>query len=133
MDISAKHMLRKARDADNLSRLVASEAHFFLHRCEPRVSRSDPWEQEPIRAEHRREEAPAAWHVLARQPPAHKRALPAEHTGGEGMSGYNPYTEVERHRRAQPRREAIRGADMARCAVITFAAVLMLLGAWILM
>ena len=132
MDISAKHMLRKARDADNLSRLVASEAHFFLHRCEPRVSRSDPWEQEPIRAEHRREEAPATGHVLARQEPAHQRALPAQHTGGEGMS-YNPYTAQERHRRAQPRREAIRGADMARCAVITFAAVLMLLGAWILM
>ena len=45
---------------------------------------------------------------------------------------YNPYQAQERHRRAQPRREAIRGADMARCAVITFAAVLMLLGAWIL-
>ena len=28
MDISAKHMLRKARDAANLSRLVASEALF---------------------------------------------------------------------------------------------------------
>ena len=90
MDISAKHMLRKARDAANLSRLVASEALF-----------------------------------------AHQRALPAEHTGGEGMS-YNPYQAQERHRRAQPRREAIRGADMARCAVITFAAVLMLLGVWIL-
>ena len=49
------------------------------------------------------------------------------------MSGYNPYRAQERHRRAQPRREAIRGADMARCAAITFAAVLMLLGAWILM
>lgn len=131
MDISAKHMLRKARDADNLSRLVASEAHFFLHRCEPRVSRSDPWEQEPIRAEHRRKEAPAAGHVLARQPPSHQRALPAEHTGGEGMS-YNPYQAQERHRRAQPRREAIRGADMARCAAATLAAVMMLLGAWIL-
>ena len=80
----------------------------------------------------RGEEAPAAGHVLARQPPAHQRALPAEHTGGEGMS-YNPYTAQERHRRAQPRREAIRGADMARCAAITFAAVMMLLGAWILM
>ena len=75
----------------------------------------------------------AAGHVLARQEPSHQRALPAEHTGGEGMSGYNPYMSQERHRRAQPRREAIRGADMARCAVITFAAVLMLLGAWILM
>ena len=28
MDISAKHMLRKARDADNLSRPVVSEALF---------------------------------------------------------------------------------------------------------
>ena len=45
---------------------------------------------------------------------------------------YNPYTAHERHRRAQPRPEAIRGADMARCAAITFAAVMMLLGAWIL-
>ena len=34
MDISAKHMLRKARDATNLSRLVASEAPFCLHQCE---------------------------------------------------------------------------------------------------
>ena len=98
----------------------------------PNGGRADPGQQEPLRAEHRREEAPAAGHVLARQPPSHQRALPAEHTGGEGMS-YNPYTAQERHRRAQPRREAIRGADMARCAVITFAAVLMLLGAWILM
>ena len=48
------------------------------------------------------------------------------------MIGYNPYTAQERHRRAQPRREAIRGADMARCAVATLAAVMMLLGAWIL-
>ena len=48
------------------------------------------------------------------------------------MIGYNPYQAQERHRRAQPRREAIRGTDMARCAVITFAAVLILLGAWIL-
>ena len=48
------------------------------------------------------------------------------------MSGYNPYMSQERHRRAQPRREAIRGADMARCAVATLAAVMMLLGAWIL-
>ena len=46
---------------------------------------------------------------------------------------YNPYTAQERHRRAQPRREDIRGADMARCAAVTFAAVMMLLGAWILM
>ena len=46
---------------------------------------------------------------------------------------YNPYTAQERHRRAQPRREAIRGADMARCAAATLAAVLILLGAWILM
>ena len=45
---------------------------------------------------------------------------------------YNPYTAQERHRRAQPRREAIRGADMARCAAATLAAVIMLLGAWIL-
>ena len=131
MDIPAKHMLRNVRDAANLSRLVASEALFCLHRCESHGGRADPWEQEPLRAEHRRKEAPAAGHVLARQPPAHQRALPAEHTGGEGMS-YNPYTAQERHRRAQPRREAIRGADMARCAAITFAAVLMLLGAWIL-
>ena len=48
------------------------------------------------------------------------------------MSGYNPYHAQERHRRAQPRREAIRGADMARCAAETLAAVMMLLGAWIL-
>ena len=48
------------------------------------------------------------------------------------MSGYNPYTAQERHRRAQPRREAIRGTDMARCAAATLAAVMMLLGAWIL-
>ena len=46
---------------------------------------------------------------------------------------YNPYTAQERHRRAHPRREAIRGADMARCAAITFAAVLGLLSAWILL
>ena len=46
---------------------------------------------------------------------------------------YNPYKAQERHRRAQPKMQAIRGADMARCAVITFAAVLILLGAWILM
>ena len=46
---------------------------------------------------------------------------------------YNPYKAQERHRRTQPRREAIRGADMARCAAATLAAVLMLLGAWILM
>ena len=46
---------------------------------------------------------------------------------------YHPSTAQERHRRAQPRREAIRGADMARCAAITFTAVLMLLGAWSLM
>lgn len=45
---------------------------------------------------------------------------------------YNPYTAQERHRRAQPRREAIRVADMARCAAATMAAVMMLLGAWIL-
>ena len=45
---------------------------------------------------------------------------------------YNPYTAQERHRRSQPRREAIRGADMARCAAITFAAVVMLLDACIL-
>ena len=45
---------------------------------------------------------------------------------------YNPYTAQERHRRAKPRREAIRGADMARCAAATLAAVMMLLGAWIL-
>ena len=48
------------------------------------------------------------------------------------MSGYNPYMSQERHRRTQPRREAIRGADMARCAAATLAAVMMLLGAWIL-
>ena len=48
------------------------------------------------------------------------------------MIGYNPYQAQERHRRAQPRREAIRGADMARCAAVTLAAVMMLLGAWIL-
>ena len=45
---------------------------------------------------------------------------------------YNPYTAQERHRRAQPRREAIRWADMARCAAATLAAVMMLLGSWIL-
>ena len=45
---------------------------------------------------------------------------------------YNPYKAQERHRRAQPRREAIRGADMARCAAATLAAVMMLLGVWIL-
>ena len=45
---------------------------------------------------------------------------------------YNPYTAQERHRRSQPRREAIRGTDMARCAAATLAAVMMLLGAWIL-
>ena len=49
------------------------------------------------------------------------------------MTTYNPYRAQERHRRAQPKRQAIRGTDMARCAAITFAAVLMLLGAWILM
>ena len=48
------------------------------------------------------------------------------------MRGSNPYQAQERHRRAQPRREAIRGADMARCAAATMAAVMMLLGAWIL-
>ena len=48
------------------------------------------------------------------------------------MSGYNPYQAQERHRRAQPKRQAIRGADMARCAAATLAAVMMLLGAWIL-
>lgn len=45
---------------------------------------------------------------------------------------YNPYTAQERHRRAQPRREAIRGADMARCAAVTFGAVVVMLAAWIL-
>ena len=48
------------------------------------------------------------------------------------MSRYNPYQAQERHRRAHPRREAIRGTDMARCAAATLAAVMMLLGAWIL-
>lgn len=48
------------------------------------------------------------------------------------MSGYNPYQAQERHRRAQPRREAIRGADMARCAAVTFGAVAVMLAAWIL-
>ena len=45
---------------------------------------------------------------------------------------YNPYMSQERHRRAQPRREAIRGADMARCAAVTFGAVAMMLAIWIL-
>ena len=48
------------------------------------------------------------------------------------MSGYNPYQTQERHRRAQPRREAIRGTDIARCAAVTLASVMMMLGAWIL-
>lgn len=48
------------------------------------------------------------------------------------MTAYNPYRAQERHRRAQPKRQAIRGADMARCAAVTFGAVVMMLAAWIL-
>ena len=125
MDIPAKHMLRNVRDAANLSRLVASEALFCLHRCESHGGRADPWEQEPLRAEHRRKEAPAAGHVLARQPPAHQRALPAEHTGGEGMNGYR------RQYRSTPRPEAIRGMAMLKCMACTGLAVFAALAVWI--
>lgn len=48
------------------------------------------------------------------------------------MTTYNPYRAQERHRRAQPKRQAIRGADMARCAAVTFGAVAVMLAAWIL-
>lgn len=125
MDISAKHMLRKARDATNLSRLVASEAPFCLHQCEPHGGRADPGEQEPLRAEHRREEKPAAGHVLAWAEPAHQRKVPAERTGGEGMNGYR------RQYRSTPSPEAIRGMAMLKCMACTGLAVFAALAIWI--